>query len=347
MKKQKFLIRFCLLLSCTVIYSCSSVSYETIYPTLKDGKYDSEFPYKSASEELTKLSEIIYRVSSTAFYRVYIFDDKDNFSLDDLKGKALSKVAKEEAMADNSSAGSATIVYSQNGTVALLTCAHILTFPDTIIAYKADLRGNALNEIASISIKEKQVNYVAGFPEGSIVEILAIDEHSDIAIIGQKYGAQKSMLFPSFKNNLGKAKELEWGTFVYILGYPLNYKMITKAIVSTPNRDAKGSFVVDAVVNPGFSGGLVIAIRDGIPNFEIIGMIKSVPDEAEIYLTPKPAKDNSVYNGFVPYKDDIYVRKRESIKYGIARVVPIEEIIEFVNANKISLNAKGYFVFQQ
>lgn len=50
--------------------SCSTVSYETIYPTLRDGKYDSEFPYKSTSDELNKISETVQRVNSTAFYKI-------------------------------------------------------------------------------------------------------------------------------------------------------------------------------------------------------------------------------------------------------------------------------------
>ncbi|MCK7529466.1 MAG: hypothetical protein MZV64_73895 [Ignavibacteriales bacterium] len=53
--------------------------------------------------------------------------------------------------------------------------------------------------------------------------------------------------------------------------------MVTKAIVSNPSRDESGSFLVDAVVNNGMSGGLVLAIKDGVPNFEMVGMIQWVP----------------------------------------------------------------------
>ena len=38
------------------ITSCSSVTYEKIYPTLQDGKYDSEFPYKGCSDQLEEIS---------------------------------------------------------------------------------------------------------------------------------------------------------------------------------------------------------------------------------------------------------------------------------------------------
>jgi hypothetical protein len=346
-KKRKFISIICLLVSFFIFNSCSSITYEKIYPTLQDGKYDSEFPYKSTSDELNKISETIQRVNTTAFYKIYLFDEKDNFLLNDLKNKKLTDVAAKEALADNSSSGTAVTVYSENGNVALLTCAHTITFPDTIIAYKYDDLGFETDYLESISIKEKQVIYVAGFPEGSQVEVLAIDNHSDIALIGKKYGAQKGIFFPSFNYPLGKAKEVEWGTFVYLVGYPINFKIITKAIVSSPRRDDAGSFLVDAVVNPGFSGGLVLAIRDGVPNFELIGMVQWVPEEEESLIYPENPKTKSSYNPVVPYEGNLYVRKHSSIRYGIAKIIPVESIMTFLNQNKLYLNEKGFYIFEQ
>jgi len=330
-----------------VAEGCTSLSYETIYPTLGDGKYDSEFPYKATSDELNKISETIQRVNTTAFYKIYLFDEKDNFTLNDLQNKKLRDIASTEALADNSSSGTAVVVHSENGNVALLTCAHTLSFPDTIIAYKYDDLGFATDYVESISIKEKQVIYVAGFPEGSQVEILAIDHQSDIALIGKKYGAQKGIFFQSFNYPLGKAKEVEWGTFVYMVGYPINFKIITKAIVSSPRRDAEGSFLVDAVINPGFSGGFVLAIRDGVPNFELIGMVQWVPEEEESLIYPENPKTKTSYNPVVPYEGNLYVRKHSSIRYGIAKVIPVESIMTFLNKNKSYLNHQGFYIFGQ
>ncbi|MCK7525806.1 MAG: hypothetical protein MZV64_53460 [Ignavibacteriales bacterium] len=66
-----------------------------------------------------------------------------------------------------------------------------LLFRIQSLHYKYDDLGFATNYIESISIKEKQVIYVAGFPEGSQVEILAIDNQSDIALIGKKISELK------------------------------------------------------------------------------------------------------------------------------------------------------------
>ena len=35
---------------------CSTTNYKEIYPILRDGRYDSEFPYKGASDELRNIS---------------------------------------------------------------------------------------------------------------------------------------------------------------------------------------------------------------------------------------------------------------------------------------------------
>ncbi len=347
MKKIKLISISCLLISFFMFNNCSFTTYEKVYPTLGDGKYDSEFPYKSTSDELNKISETIQRVNTTAFYKIYVFNEKDNYTLNSLKNKQLSEFAMREALADNSASGTAVTVYSENGNVALLTCAHTITFPDTIIAYKYDDLGFATNFIESVSIKEKQVIYVAGFPDGSQVDVLASDKQLDIALIGRKYGAQKGIFFPSFNYPLGKAKEVEWGTFVYLVGYPINFKIITKAIVSSPRKDDAGSFLVDAVVNPGFSGGLVLAIRDGVPNFELIGMVQWVPEEEESLIYPENLKTKSTYNPVVPYKGNIYVRKHSSIRYGIAKVIPVESIMAFLLQNKSYLNQQGFYIFQQ
>ncbi|MDP2365153.1 MAG: serine protease [Ignavibacteria bacterium] len=344
---QKSCKNILILIAIILVSGCTSVSYETIYPTLQDGKYDSEFPYKSTSDELRKISETVQRVNSTAFYKIYVFDEKHNFTLDDLKNKKLNQIAIKEAWADNSTSGTAVIVYSQNGNIALLTCAHPITFPDTLIAYRFDEVGYETKYVESISIKEKQVIYVAGFPEDSQVEVLAQDNKLDIALIGRKFSPQRNILFPAFSYPLGKAKEVDWGTFVYLVGYPINFKIITKAIISSPRRDDAGSFLVDAVINPGFSGGLVLAIRDGVPNFELVGMVQWVPEEEENLIYPENLKTKSSYNPVVPYTGNLYVRKHSSIRYGIAKVIPIESIVIFLIQNKLSLNQKGYYIFDK
>lgn len=346
MKNKNFIPTLFLIISLFLSSGCTTVSYETIYPTLKDGKYDSEFPYKSTSDELKKISETVHRINTTAFYKIYVFDANDNFTLPDLKDKRLDKIAVKEILADNSGSGTAVTVYSQNGNVALLTCAHTISYPDTIISYRLDDFGITTKYVESVSLKEKQVIYAAGFPEGSLVDVLLQNDQMDLALLGKKYGSQAGVYLPVFNYPMGRAKEVEWGTFVYLVGFPINFKMITKAIISSPMRDENGAFIVDAVINPGFSGGLVLAIRDGVPNFEFIGLVQWVPEDTENMMVPEALKNNSSYNPVVPYKGDTFVRKHSTVKYGIAKIIPVETVLNFINQNKDYLIQEGYYIFQ-
>jgi hypothetical protein len=323
---------------------CSSISYETVYPTLSDQKYDSEFPYKASSEELEKIGQSMYRITSMCFYKIFTFDPADNITVKNLNNKKVFDKAIHTEFGEMSTAGSASILSSDHGKVSLLTCAHTISAQDTIISFQLNRDGTASNIIETISIKEDQNIYVAGFPEGSEVEILAMDDAKDIALIGRNYGPLSTHLFPVLDYPIGKSEELEWGTFVYLFGYPINYKMITKAIVSSPNRDNQGSFLVDAVVNPGFSGGIVLAIRDGVPNFEIVGIVQWVPEEEEIILQPQRLKTGESYNPLVAYENKIYTKKLKTIRYGVTKIIPTREIRNFLDQNYEQLAKKGYFI---
>lgn len=332
-------ICFLLLLS-----ACSTVNYKEIYPILADGKYDSEFPYKGASDELREISSTVQRIHSSVFYKTYTFSEEINLILDNLKNINLRSAAISEGYADQTNSGTGTVIYFNEGKVAILTCAHIVEFPDTIISYFPNSEGGFTKYIQVIFIKERQSIYVAGFPEGSEFELLISDKKSDLALIGKDYKILSDLRFSVFNYPIGKGKELDWGSFVYIFGYPINNQMVTKAIVSDPNRDEFGSFLVDAVVNNGMSGGIVLAIRDGVPNFEMVGMIQWVPEEEENILAPKALKDNEGYNPIVPYKGDQYVKRFSSIKYGIARVISAEKISSFLKENRSILIYKKYYL---
>ena len=67
-KIQNMLKQVTFLIASFVFISCSSTSiYDNIYPTLNDGKYDSEFPYKNSSEQLENISNSVHMINSIAF----------------------------------------------------------------------------------------------------------------------------------------------------------------------------------------------------------------------------------------------------------------------------------------
>ncbi|MCK9203995.1 MAG: hypothetical protein M0P58_06080 [Bacteroidales bacterium] len=47
------------------------------------------------------------------------------------------------------------------------------------------------------------------------------------------------------------------------------------------------------LLNKGFNGGTILAVRDGIPNFELVGLVKSISTKREYVLCPR--NDMNVY----------------------------------------------------
>lgn len=333
-----------LIITQLILISCSSGTYEKVYPTLLDGKYDSEFPYRGSSDELERISQTVQRINSTGFYNTYFFLPSDKVTVEDIRNNPIGNLAVETGYADQSSSGTGTIIYSNEGRVALLSCAHVVNYPDTVISYISDSEGINSGYINAVLIKTNQTIYAAGFPEGSNLDIIAIDEERDLVLIGRRYHQLDNYIFPVFNYPAGKAKDLEWGSFVYVFGYPMNYQMITKALVSSPNRDGNGSFLLDAVVNKGYSGGIVLAIKDGVPNFELVGIVQWVPEEKENLITPSKRKNNEPYSSLIPYDGDLFVKRHSGIKYGIAKIISIESILEFFQSNKSILYEGGYYL---
>ncbi len=323
-------------------FSCSTFIKDSVYPTLSDNKYDSEFPYKNCSAQLEEISNSVRLVNVIAYYKNYIVNPADKLLKSKLNADNFDDKTFYQGTFHKTASGTATIVYSLNGYVALLTCAHIISFPDTIYSFKIDTNGTVTKYLESVSIKTKQTNYITDFPEGGDVDILVKDSYNDLALIGKRFYEYRLNSFPLFKYPFGKARQLEWGSFVYALGYPMNYKMVTKGIVSSPNRDDAGSFLIDAVFNRGFSGGIVLAIRDGVPNFELVGLVRSVPAEYEYTIKPEIPTDDYEFNPLVPYKGQFYIDQKVNIKYGVTRVIPIETIIDFVKRNYDLLLNNGY-----
>ena len=181
-------------------------------------------------------------------------------------------------------------------------------------------------------------------PEGGLLKILAIDDKNDIAIIGNTFSYISQKKMPLFDFNVGNAKELKWGSFVYLLGFPMHHKMVTSGIVSNPNYNGTGDFLVDAPINRGSSGGLVLAIRGKAPNFELVGIISSVPAEKRFILTPNnPARDITFLPG-TQYLGEMTIEQLDGIKYGIGKIVSSEKIIKFIEGNKEKLVNKGYMI---
>lgn len=319
---------------------CLHKTVRTVHPSLSDGRYDSEFPYHNASNEIEAITHSIHKIYCVVFYTTYQFSQDVRLTRGDIRSVRFKRSALGTISTHESTSGTATVIMNDRERVALLTCAHILDAPDTIISPYPISAEDPVEYVKSVSIKEKEELYVKDLVECGTFITLASDHENDIAIIGKKCEGKLDSV-KIFNYPAGHGKELEWGSFVYIFGYPMGNLMVTKAIVSNPSVRG-GSFTIDALLNKGFSGGLILAIRDGVPNFELTGMVKSISSRQDYFLRPEKERYETYYSEVIPYSGEIFTGVEETINYGINFVIPIETISDFYKKNRTMLIAQGY-----
>lgn len=330
--------RFAALSAAALLVGCGTNVYETAYPTLSDGRYDSEFPYRSSSRQLADLSRSVRMLNSVAYYTTFVFDPEEGVERSRLTREYAEEHAASVRYVTNTSSGTATLIHRRGRRVAVVTTAHIIDFPGRVVTAFRDDPGH----VQTASFKDRQVNYVPAFPDDGRLEIVALDRERDIAVLGREFSTPVEGSLPEFPHPAGAARELEWGTFVYVAGFPMGYAMITKGTVSSPNRDDDGAFLIDAPFNRGFSGGVVVAIRDGVPNFELVGMAKSVVADFGQVLVPEGETAREAYDPGVPYRGEVYVKPDVTIRYGITNVIPVEAIRAFMELHRREFEEAGY-----
>lgn len=334
----KFIFKITLI--CLLIFfGCSQKAHYYVADQIKDGKYDSEYPIQPVSDYLSRIVESTKLLSVLVYYENYSFSTEDEYTKDELPKEWYKTGFSKKTFLNRPATGTATVIFYKKRKIALLTCAHIINFPDTIYTYFKDEYGLDTEYIASITCKTRQSNNVIDLPQVKDFEILAIDEDMDLAIIGKEMSINPSFPIQVFNYPIGKSDELDWGTHVYLIGFPRGKKMITSCIVSRPgNRN----FLIDAAMPRGISGGIVLALRDGVPNFELVGMSNAVSAETKYFLSPDRKLNRSEYDLHNPYYDRSFIKIQEEIYYGVTHAIAVESIVEFVNQHKSRLKEMGY-----
>ncbi len=331
-------ILFCFSL---LLGSCSPKKVEVVSSEAViqgDGMYDSEMPSKSIAPYIEHISSTVKKLNVVAFYMKYEFAPGVIKSKADLTKANILLHALSSKVDSESVSGTVTVVYAQNGLVGMLTADHILDFPDTVIGW---YRNESLG-IGGVAIKMSQKNFVAGIPESSEVEIVLRDKEHDIAFLKKKRETQ-GVSIPVFNYPLGNIRYLDWASVVYIVGYPLGNLMVTQAIASKPRNRQVAKFITDAIFNHGISGSPVVALRDGVPNFELVGMAVSTSAKNLLYLRPYHY-DESVMPTEEIYQGDMVVARQRVINYGVTYSVSVNTIVDFLKINKLKLEKEGFNV---
>ncbi|MDG5766502.1 serine protease [Balneolales bacterium ANBcel1] len=328
-----------------VLSSCTRTVEYVFHQPPSEETYLTGYPFGNTGPYLEKMMQSVKRVTSTAYYTTYLFDPADQLTPASLTDPDSPEVLSYSRYSSNqTSAGTAVVIYSSAQRVGLLTANHVISKPDTVYQF-ADADADA-EILESVTIRQRQVNWLIDTAFLGSFEVLAADESADLAIIGARIdqvaidGSVRSQ-FPVFPYPFGEPQELTPGAFTYAFGYPRGYPMVTTGVVSNPNRGEYHAFITDALFNPGFSGGAVVAIRDNVPDFEWVGMARSASASSEWLIVP----DEDIAMQQIPhhpYRDDIYVRERSRIDYGITHIVPATRIKRFLLEYEELLAGKRY-----
>lgn len=333
---QKVLAFISIVLGACLI-SCSSTQPRLSSPSASQSDangYTTAFPNKNISSSLQEIQKSVIRIISISYYDTYTFS-RPAFKMSDIRSQKLKNIASQQFSSEESTAGTSIILnIKDNGEALLLTCAHAVTSPDTLISYFSKKRAVPNTFIQSISIKRRQSNLIFAPSNLSSFRVIADRPVSDLALLSTKFKPDLQAQYRALPIQAGNTQNIQLGSFLYILGYPKGFPMVTRGLASTRGVRPHRFFITDALFNPGISGGLVIASKDNFNSFEWVGVARSATADKETVLVPHPEQENFPRGTLQPYDDTIFVGHKNRISYGITQAIPIDEIRSFISDNQ-------------
>lgn len=324
-----------LLLLPLFLFSCA----RAVQPRPADGgRYVADFPGEH-SDDFDRIALSVKKVYSVTTYLTCQFRREDRVTLYHLRNGSWKKMAWGEITTQETVFGTGTIVGSGNGRVAVLTSSHIVNRPDTLTTLFDPEETDPAPCLRSASVRLKQEIWVRDLSAFGPFRVVAEDPAADIALLGKTVGPMADTL-SRFPGRAGYARELGWGGILYIMGYPMGTLSLTRGLASPLSRRSSGEFTVDALLNKGFSGGPILAIRskDGIP--EPVGMVKTVSTLRKDLVRPATGAEQTPE--WIPYRGESFVTGLEQVQYGLNVVVPMETIRAFYLQNRNALLKEGF-----
>lgn len=331
------IIKYSILLFLVIIItiSCKQTELISSQNSIQDGKYDSHLNGKSLGVSIEYFSESVKKLDILTFYQTWKFPKDSTYSKTFISTNSPKEYAISSNVINESGAGTALVVYYDKLLAGFLTCAHVVNYPDTVYTYYDKNK----NMVKSLAVIIRQQIFISNTPEGSEVEVIAFNIDKDLAFLKKEINNNVKELQPiDFK--VGSTSKLEWGSEVYILGFPLGKLMLTKGVVSI-DKSIKKRFLSDATYNRGISGSPVFAVLDGSENIEWIGMASSASAQTLRYLSPQDNDTENILNKN-DYYGDVFIDEKLLINYGVTYSIPIEEIITFIARNKSKFRNSGF-----
>ena len=307
--------------------------------------YQTAFPMHDASEQLRDAFRSLRHVVYSAEYQTYVFPPEEGLTEGDLVDASALDRASAKIDDVESKRGTAIVLARAGHRVALVTNDHVVRFPPIRINYfeqDRTLWPRSARRVASVSVRSREWGRLQGHPEVGDIRVLARDSANDLAIFEVRLPERSPVgRFVPLPAPPGDPRRLSWGSFVYVLGYPRGYAMVTRAIVSDPNRDQRGGFLTDGMWNEGISGGAILAVRGDGGGLEWIGITRAGAGSREVRLQPlepdPPEEDFGIL-----YEGPIFAEPAIRIQYGITFSVPMTAVRAFLDDHEVLLRRHGY-----
>jgi S1-C subfamily serine protease len=309
--------------------------------------YQTGHPVRDTSQDLERIFRSVKRMQVTGFYTTYRFSPTDSITVEDLRRPATFRRAVDRFTFDHTRAGTATVVGRSGRRVTLITNEHVTRVPDTVIVYFGAAPGAPpppadRRFVESVAIRTNQRNLVVGLPGAEPFRVIARDSAADVAVIGLELPGDGPHELHVVNIRRGDPSRLRWGSFVYVMGYPRGFQMVTRAIVSEPNRDRDNGFLLDGLFNRGISGGLILAVRGDSEELEWVGMAMAASAQHEFVLLPDEGRFQET-GMLLPYDGGLHIERVTRIDYGITFSVPMPAIRRLMtNAGVWITNPPGF-----
>lgn len=256
---KKLVFRGLLALSLLLSPCTPAVAQQLVKPKVqqvsivKDGMYDNHNSFVDESKySLEEILESVEMIEHEITYKV---------DYTDLEGK-LNSTTKKQSMF-----GSGVVIEKKDGKAYILTNKHILEestslnfqLPKSYKFIKAEKVSERTYIIKNWLLFKKQID----------VKEVASNSRLDIALLE----ADDSKDFKKFPYKIGNSDDLSAGDFVWVMGNPLGIEDYTlKGNVSKEDYNNNPNyFMIGCDVQPGYSGGIVVAVRDG--KYELVGLV--------------------------------------------------------------------------
>lgn len=333
-----------LLVSCSGSQKLASTSVSND-SSPRSNYYTSAFPAKDVTELLKEAQQSVVRIVSTGFYDSFTFDNND-VTLRDIRTKDPHDLASISYSFEESTAGTSIILDQNDRNALLITCEHTISFPDTTIVYYEGDNIPDETYIRSINIRKSQNNLVYTGSELKTFGVISSDRRLDLALLNVELERNSNLDQYPLAVESGDSNFLKLGSFLYVLGFPKGYAMVTRGLASSSESWNDRFFVTDASFNRGISGGLILASNDNFNSFQWVGMASSSDATRENILVPRPNNEGYA-SATQPYTDSVFVQRKTRINYGITQAIPINKIKDFLLDHQQEIRKNGFRINPQ